>query len=112
MIGGSLLIVYEGDEDALRSALDRETNSAKSATDSQPTTSGAGGSTSDTESEESVATSDSQGDALPHTRISCDVRLIDFAHTRAAPGEGPDEGVLKGLGKVRELLEGWLSEYS
>ena len=112
MIGGSLLIVYEGDEDALRSALDRETAATKSATESHSAPAPGDDSTSDAESEDSVSTSDLQGDALPHTRISCDVRLIDFAHTRAAPGEGPDEGVLQGLGKTRELLEGWLSEHS
>ncbi len=38
------------------------------------------------------------------------VRLIDFAHTYAAPGRGPDEGVLKGLQTVVKLLEGRIDQ--
>jgi len=34
------------------------------------------------------------------------LRMIDFAHTRLAQGEGPDAGVLKGLGTLRELVRG------
>ncbi|TFY54467.1 hypothetical protein EVG20_g9693 [Dentipellis fragilis] len=34
------------------------------------------------------------------------VKLIDFAHTWLKPGEGPDEGVLKGLDTLIELLDG------
>lgn len=32
------------------------------------------------------------------------IRLIDFAHARLVPGEGPDEGVLKGLRTLQEIL--------
>lgn len=38
------------------------------------------------------------------------VRLIDFAHTRLVDGEGPDEGVLMGLGTVLGLVEGRIRE--
>lgn len=31
-------------------------------------------------------------------------RMIDFAHTRLAQGEGPDEGLLTGMKSLRELL--------
>lgn len=34
------------------------------------------------------------------------VRMIDFAHTSLAEGEGPDEGVLRGLGTLRGLVRG------
>ncbi|ODN80070.1 hypothetical protein L198_07880 [Cryptococcus wingfieldii CBS 7118] len=34
------------------------------------------------------------------------VKMIDFAHTWLAEGEGPDEGVLKGLKTLRGLVEG------
>jgi 1D-myo-inositol-tetrakisphosphate 5-kinase/inositol-polyphosphate multikinase len=30
--------------------------------------------------------------------------MIDFAHTGLAEGEGPDEGVLRGLGTLRGLV--------
>lgn len=32
------------------------------------------------------------------------IRVIDFAHARFVPGEGPDEGLLKGLQTVRQIL--------
>lgn len=38
------------------------------------------------------------------------VKLIDFAHTRLTPGQGPDEGLLKGVDTVIELLEGRIKE--
>ena len=38
------------------------------------------------------------------------VKLIDFAHTRVKPGEGPDEGVLMGLETTVELLEGRIEQ--
>ena len=38
------------------------------------------------------------------------VKLIDFAHTRFKPGEGPDEGVLLGLSTVLKLLDGRIEE--
>lgn len=38
------------------------------------------------------------------------VKLIDFAHTRLKPGEGPDAGVLKGIDTVLSLLEGRIAE--
>ena len=33
------------------------------------------------------------------------VKVIDFAHTRIVPGEGPDEGVLKGIDTTLDLLD-------
>ena len=38
------------------------------------------------------------------------VKLIDFAHTRLVSGEGPDEGVLKGLDTTLKLLAGRIEE--
>jgi len=32
--------------------------------------------------------------------------LVDFAHTEAAAGEGPDEGVLLGMDTTLTLLDG------
>lgn len=102
--GGSLLIVIEGDAEALRLAVERES----SAPTPRP-------STTDEEEEEdaeeesdteSISTTDGEGNAKPHTLIPWDLKLIDFAHARSAVGEGPDEGFLKGLRSSRELIEG------
>ncbi len=38
------------------------------------------------------------------------IRVIDFAHTRLAPGEGPDEGYLKGLDTMIGLVKGRIGE--
>ena len=38
------------------------------------------------------------------------VKLIDFAHTRLAPGEGPDQSVLIGLDTILKLLDARLEE--
>ena len=31
------------------------------------------------------------------------VQVIDFAHSRIVPGEGPDKGVLKGIDTILDL---------
>lgn len=37
----------------------------------------------------------------------CDVRLIDFAHSRWSPAEGPDCGIQLGLSTLARVLELW-----
>lgn len=127
MRGGSILIVVEGDAEALEEALYREAAQELRSSQRRERRREIGVMSGEIEesdeedvegfneddddasssaSDDSAATSDSAGLALPHTRISLDVRLIDFAHTRAAPGEGPDEGVLKGLGTLQHLIIG------
>ncbi|EKM56120.1 uncharacterized protein PHACADRAFT_145233 [Phanerochaete carnosa HHB-10118-sp] len=38
------------------------------------------------------------------------IKIIDFAHTRLKPGEGPDESLLKGLDTVLRLLDGRIEQ--
>jgi len=38
------------------------------------------------------------------------VKVIDFAHTYIKPGEGPDEGILKGVDTILHLLNGRIKE--
>lgn len=38
------------------------------------------------------------------------VKMIDFAHARYLPGEGPDEGLLKGTKTVINLIQGRIEE--
>lgn len=84
MVGGSLLIVWEGDETALKASLDHA--AAEIDVD-------------EGDSDDSEAKKAAIGPPLL-------VKLIDFAHTRLAPGEGPDQGVLLGIDTVLNLLEG------
>ena len=38
------------------------------------------------------------------------VKLIDFAHTKMVPGEGQDEGVIRGINTIVKLLEKRIGE--
>ena len=40
------------------------------------------------------------------------VKLIDFAHTSVALGQGPDQGVLLGVSTVLKLLDGRIAQIS
>ncbi|KAJ7069573.1 hypothetical protein C8F01DRAFT_1326590, partial [Mycena amicta] len=85
MVGGSLLILYESDaalaEEGLKWMLRDEDE--------------------DEDSED-----EDDDDTKPRKPgPAYDVRFIDFAHTRFAPGQGPDEGVLLGLGTILEQLD-------
>ncbi|GAA5900219.1 hypothetical protein JCM8208_002054 [Rhodotorula glutinis] len=127
MRGGSLLVVVEGDPDALEAALvraqedaGRGASSSSSARrkaeekESEGKGEGEGEAYGEEEDDDddasSVSTTTSNGTAAPHTLQAFDVRIIDFAHTRALlPGEeedGSDEGVLLGLRTVRGLVDG------
>lgn len=98
MVGGSVLIVYEAEweraSDAIRKYLEKEEECIPEA-----------GEDKEEGEQEENETGDSEDEklALPFM-----VKLIDFAHTRLTPGEGPDEGVLKGLDTLLSLLDGRL----
>lgn len=89
MVGGSLLIIYEADwaraEESLK-CLDFD---------------------DDDESDEDDDASDSDRPGPPYT-----VKLIDFAHTHMAPGQGSDNGVLLGLDTVLKLLDERIKQIS
>lgn len=135
-VGMSLLVVYESDPARLKDALTRfDERQAKSAVQEA-----AGlPSPPESPSAFSRGSSDDEGDGGNEDRglksemsmenidgdeddgVAADARrkrrcppvvlkMIDFAHTRLAPGEGPDEGVLAGLYTFRILLEGRLEE--
>ncbi|KAJ6508472.1 SAICAR synthase-like protein [Mycena sanguinolenta] len=89
MVGGSLLILYESDavraEEGLQWLLKDE----------------------DEDEEDSDDDEDEEDDPSkpPKRYTPYDVRLIDFAHTRFVPGQGPDEGVLLGFKTLLTLLD-------
>jgi inositol-polyphosphate multikinase len=91
MVGGSLLIVYEGDITRAKECIAWMEN-----TDAQ-------GDEEDEDEDEDE--SKPKKPWFPHA-----VKLIDFAHTVMTPGQGPDEGVLKGFDTVVRLLEGRIKE--
>lgn len=112
MRGGSLLVVIEGDPHALERAILRSSSSSSSDDPAFNAQQPGDGSNADADADadndddaESVSTTDEEGNAKPETLLPLEMRLIDFAHTRSAAGEGPDEGVLLGLRTVQSLLE-------
>ncbi|KAJ7131718.1 SAICAR synthase-like protein [Mycena crocata] len=86
MVGGSLLFLYESDpalaEEGLKYMLRDQ----------------------DEEEEEDEDDEDEET-AKKTPGPPCDVRLIDFAHTRFVPGQGPDVGVLLGIDTILGLLD-------
>ena len=97
MVGASLLIIYEADwtraEQSLTSFSEEEEDEKDIDDDI------------DDEDEDDEDESNSKRPGPPFI-----VRLIDFAHTRLAPGEGPDQSVLIGMDTILKLLDARLGE--
>jgi inositol-polyphosphate multikinase len=107
MVGGSILIIYEGDPDRLRSALDGLKAAAAAAA--------AAGALQDgtlpipkPSGTDQLAWWGGVGNGKEGPAFA--VKLIDFAHTRLEEGLGPDEGVVLGLDTTISLLEGRIKE--
>ncbi|KIM87322.1 hypothetical protein PILCRDRAFT_63566 [Piloderma croceum F 1598] len=83
IVGGSLLIIYEGDWERAAEGVKRFLFDDENSNES-------GG---------------KKRSGPPYT-----LSLIDFAHTRVTPGQGPSQGVLLGLSTVRKLLDGRIEQ--
>ncbi|KAH9077228.1 hypothetical protein EDB83DRAFT_1688638 [Lactarius deliciosus] len=106
MVGGSLLIVYEGDWDRAEMGVQWLDEQAAS---------GGGGRESEGAMEEDSEEDSDSGDGSDDehsggSKPPCVVKVIDFAHVRFRAGEGPDRGVLKGLDTVLSLLDGRITD--
>jgi 1D-myo-inositol-tetrakisphosphate 5-kinase/inositol-polyphosphate multikinase len=85
MYSASILMVYEGDGQALRE---------KQAMQEEGTA----------ELPENDEDDDDDSDHLESPKILT-VKLIDFAHAKFVPGEGPDENALRGVRSVIKILQ-------
>ena len=127
MYSASILLVYEADESALRTALDHEQTvleeEPEEDTDQQSfqvdtatlTALVGGGNSGPTETtpnhhndendsgDEEEDDDDDDDDPPPRPKVQ-DVRLIDFAHAAFTPGQGPDENALQGVRSVLRIL--------
>lgn len=92
MYSASVLMVYEGDPDALNKALSREQTR---------------GATEMTRHEDSDE--DEEEDELEDIKVH-EVVLIDFAHSHWTPGQGPDENVIHGLRSIDRILSDMVSQ--
>ncbi|KZO95186.1 SAICAR synthase-like protein [Calocera viscosa TUFC12733] len=97
IVGSSVLVVYEGEEGALREALKKQEEMQSPSDD-------AGG--ADDEGEEDEDMDDEESEPEETSKLPWIVRLIDFAHARYVPGQGPDENILFGLRTLLRLLKG------
>lgn len=98
MYSASVLIVIEGDHQALKGAMAAEKEREKEAAKRAAT---AG--TEDVE-DEKEDDSDSDEESVVEPKVM-EVRLIDFAHARFTPGQGPDENALKGIRNIISILK-------
>jgi len=91
MVGGSLLIVYEGDFELVKQGIALLEEGVE-------------------EEDEEDEDEDEEDEENTKPGPACLVKVIDFAHTKVVTGEGPDEGVLLGINTTLELLDGRISQ--
>ena len=94
MYSASLLIVYEGDSDALDVLWGHPPKTPR--TDERPPT--------NFEIKKSEEEEEEDEEEPPITHC---VKMIDFAHAAWTPGSGPDENVIKGLKVSEEYGDSW-----
>ncbi|WRT68814.1 uncharacterized protein IL334_005794 [Kwoniella shivajii] len=128
-VGGSVLIVYEGDPAKLSESIDRyeakKAIKALKATESprletqrsafsddgsvdsndDESTSDADDDEEDEDEDDGIDDGTKEDEKLMKKCPPVRVKMIDFAHTWLAEGEGPDQGVLKGLNTLKGLIE-------
>ncbi|OAG43185.1 hypothetical protein AYO21_02471 [Fonsecaea monophora] len=93
MYSASVLMVYEGDPQTLEASIAKEEEEdARDAGD---------GDNEDNEEDEDED-DDEEEDVRPH-KVH-EVRLIDFAHAKWTPGDGPDQNVLAGIQSLLRIL--------
>ncbi|KAI5363127.1 putative inositol polyphosphate kinase [Septoria linicola] len=92
MYSASILIVYEGDTEALDTLMGNPPKTPR--VDERAPTS--------FELKKSVDEEDDEEEERPTTHR---VKMIDFAHAAWTPGKGPDENVIKGLKNVEEQMD-------
>jgi 1D-myo-inositol-tetrakisphosphate 5-kinase/inositol-polyphosphate multikinase len=101
MRGGSVLIIYEADWDKAEVGVKYlEEQKQREATVQDD-----GEDDDEYEEDEDDDDENTAKEPVPYV-----VKIIDFAHTRIKPGEGPDEGVLLGLDTTLKLLDGRISQ--
>jgi len=112
MYSASLLFVFEGDGQALREAIAEaksgsatERRSERAACTNARIDSGISMENDEAATSQQIYDDDEDDDELSSFPRIYSVRLIDFAHARFVPGQGPDENVLFGVRGLRKIFE-------
>ncbi|KIW34419.1 uncharacterized protein PV07_01197 [Cladophialophora immunda] len=100
MYSASVLMVYEGDPETLEASIAKEEESVREA--EHGTVDPSGDEDGDWDEEDEDEEEDEE-DVQPY-KIH-ELRLIDFAHARWTPDEGPDENALIGIQSLQGILE-------
>lgn len=100
MYSASVLIVYEGDTQTLDAQMGNQPPAPPSADEKAPTTLAVKQNLDEDEDE------DEEAPPLTHR-----VKMIDFAHAKWTPGEGPDENVIKGLKNIEDQMDGLIARF-
>lgn len=109
-VGASVLIVYEGDHSRLEDALTQwetkihEEDPLKPLEEEDDDDDMIESESEDEEEDDLDGTKEDEKMAKECPPVI--VKMIDFAHTWIAEGQGVDEGVLKGLATLRALVKG------
>lgn len=112
MYSASLLFVFEGDGQALRAAIDeakpastKERRPERTACTNARIDSGISMEKDDAATSQQIYDDDEDDEDLSSFPRIYSVRLIDFAHARFVPGDGPDENVLFGVRGLRKIFD-------
>jgi len=100
----SLLVMYEGDSDALNSLLVGEAKTRRMI-EKAPTLGEVKQSVDEEEEEEEEEEEDDDDDDKDEAPVVFRVKLIDFAHAQWTPGKGQDENVIIGLKNIEEQMD-------
>ncbi len=100
MYSASILMVYEGNDASIAAAVQYEDE--EKAKKGRANLEGNEDEEAEDEDEDEGADSEDSDEAPPRV---CDTKLIDFAHARWTPGEGPDENALQGVRSVIKILK-------
>ena len=101
MVGGSLLIIYEGDVERTKQGIALLGEDVGEEEEEEEEEDEDGNEDDDVEEEDEENTKPGP---------PCLVKLIDFAHTKVVAGGGPDEGVLLGMDTTLKLLDGRIAQ--
>jgi 1D-myo-inositol-tetrakisphosphate 5-kinase/inositol-polyphosphate multikinase len=108
MYSASLLFVFEGDGEALSSAI--EANNARADAEALEQTEKPDRTTRRVDSGIALEDSDSDSDSDDDLDLSAlprifSLKMIDFAHAQWTPGQGPDENTLTGVRSLIRIFE-------
>lgn len=99
MYSASVLMIFEGDEKALKERLEKAKESERSNASSAKMDANA-----DSEEDEDEDIDELDDEDAPPSKIH-EAKLIDFAHATWTPGQGPDENALQGIRSIVRILQ-------